>query len=47
MVNSVYYLDNDLDRISKYCQRDVMVTTQVFLKLIGLPKINEEHIEFL
>lgn len=47
MVNSVYYLENDLDRISKYCQRDVMVTAQVFLKLSGLPIISEEHIEFL
>jgi len=47
MVNSVYYEENDLDRISKYCQRDVMVTAQVFLKLNGLPKIKEENIEFI
>jgi len=47
MVNSVYYEDKDLTRISKYCQRDVMVTSQVFLKLNGLPKIQEDHIEYL
>jgi predicted PolB exonuclease-like 3'-5' exonuclease len=47
MVNSVYYEENDLERISKYCQRDVMVTAQVFLKLNGLPKIKEENIEFI
>lgn len=47
MVNSVYYDENDLDRISIYCQRDVMVTAQVFLKLISLPKIKEENIEYL
>ncbi len=47
MVNTVYYLENDLARISKYCQRDVMVTAQVFLKLVGLPVISESHIEYL
>jgi predicted PolB exonuclease-like 3'-5' exonuclease len=47
MVNSVYYDENDLERISIYCQRDVMVTAQVFLKLISLPKIKEENIEYL
>jgi predicted PolB exonuclease-like 3'-5' exonuclease len=46
-VNHVYYNENDLDRISIYCQRDVMVTAQVFLKLISLPKIKEENIEYL
>lgn len=47
MVNTVYYLENDLERISKYCQRDVMVTAQVFLKLCGLPLIHDSHIEYL
>ncbi len=47
MVNKVFYEENDLERISGYCQRDVMVTAQVFLKLNSLPKIKEENIEFL
>jgi DNA polymerase elongation subunit (family B) len=47
MVNSVYYHDNDLERISAYCQRDVMVTAQVFLKLEGLPVIETDRIEYL
>ena len=46
-VNKVYYKENDLERISKYCQRDVMVTAQVFLKLIGLPKIDEQNVSYL
>lgn len=46
-VNEVYYKENDLERISKYCQRDVMVTAQVFLKLNGFQKIVEENIKFL
>lgn len=47
MVNTVYYIENDLERISKYCKHDVLVTSQVFLKLCGLPMIREENIELL
>lgn len=46
-VNMVYYKENDLERISKYCQRDVMVTAQVFLKLNGFQEIDEKNIEYL
>ena len=47
MVNTVYYKEQDLDRISKYCKRDVMVTAQVFLKLNGLPVIRQDNIKYL
>jgi 3'-5' exonuclease len=47
MVNTVYYIENDLARISEYCKRDVLVTSQVFMKLSGLPMISEENIELL
>lgn len=46
-VNEVYYKEKNLERISKYCQRDVMVTAQVFLKLNGFQKIHEENINYL
>ena len=46
-VNKVYYEENDLARISKYCQRDVMVTAQVFLHLNGFQKINTQYITYL
>ena len=46
-VNEVYYKEKNLERISKYCQRDVMVTAQVFLKLNGFQKIHEENIQYL
>lgn len=46
-VNSVYYKENDLERISKYCQRDVMVTAQVFLKLNGFQKIDNKNIQYI
>jgi 3'-5' exonuclease len=47
MVNTVYYKENDLERISKYCQRDVMVTAQVFLKMNGFQAIKEDNIKYL
>ncbi len=46
-VNHVYYKEKNLERISKYCQRDVMVTAQVFLKLNGFQKIPEQNIHYL
>ena len=46
-VNEVYYKEQNLERISKYCQRDVMVTAQVFLKLNGFQKIHEKNIQYL
>jgi predicted PolB exonuclease-like 3'-5' exonuclease len=33
MVREVYYKDNDLNRIIKYCELDVVTTAQVFLRL--------------
>ena len=46
-INDVYYKENDLERISIYCQRDVMVTAQVFLKLNGFQKIDDKKIKYL
>lgn len=38
-VNHVYYHENDLDKIKAYCQRDVVVLVNLYLKLkcIALP----------
>ncbi|MCB9046733.1 MAG: 3'-5' exonuclease [Chitinophagales bacterium] len=35
MVGSVYYNDNDLPRIARYCLRDVATSARVYLKLKG------------
>ncbi|NHE57127.1 3'-5' exonuclease [Cyclobacterium plantarum] len=37
MVNSVYYKENGLDNIRKYCLRDVEVTARIYLAYQGLP----------
>lgn len=45
MVNMVYYQENNLDKIKKYCLSDVVVLTQLYMKLKSLPLIPEQNIE--
>ncbi|MCL2596353.1 MAG: 3'-5' exonuclease [Paludibacter sp.] len=47
MVANVFYKDNDLQRIATYCQKDVVATAQVYLRLNGLETIDNENIEFV
>ncbi len=44
-VGRVYYKERDIERISVYCQKDVVATTQVFLHLMNEPHILPENIE--
>ncbi|HPW90387.1 MAG TPA: 3'-5' exonuclease [Paludibacteraceae bacterium] len=44
-VASVYYNDKDINRISHYCEKDVVATAQVYLRLCGEQPILLEHIE--
>ena len=46
-VAHVFYKENDIDRISLYCQKDVLATAQVFLRLNGLDVIKTENIQFI
>lgn len=46
-VNRVYYLENGLERIAHYCNRDVLATAQVYLHISGFNKIQEENIHFV
>jgi DNA polymerase elongation subunit (family B) len=43
-VNSVYYKEKDLERIKDYCVSDVVVLTQLYLRMKGLPLIAEHNI---
>lgn len=48
MVNEVYYKEKDgLERISKYCEQDVVATAQLFLKLHSLPIVSPQNIKIL
>lgn len=43
-VTRVYYAENDLSRIQKYCKEDVVVLAQLWLCLNQYPMIQPEHI---
>ena len=38
-VGQVYWLDGDLERIATYCQKDVLTTARLYLKLKGLERV--------
>jgi predicted PolB exonuclease-like 3'-5' exonuclease len=46
-VAHVFYKEQNIDRISLYCQKDVLATAQVFLRLNGLDLIKSTNIQFL
>ena len=43
-VAQVYYHENDVSRIVRYCERDVITLTQVYLKLTLQPKLEDHEI---
>jgi predicted PolB exonuclease-like 3'-5' exonuclease len=44
MVAQVYYQEKNLERIVKYCEKDVLATAQLFLRFKGEDLINHENI---
>ena len=46
-VSTVYYNDNNVDRIAKYCSKDVVVTAQLLLKLNQQESIKQENIHII
>lgn len=44
MVQDVYYKEHDLQRIVDYCQRDVVVTSNIILRFQQLPALREEDV---
>ncbi len=45
MVAGIYYEENDIDRIVRYCEKDVLAITQVLLRFMNMPVIVDENIE--
>lgn len=43
-VNHVYYKENNLEKIKNYCVSDVVVLAQLYLKLKGMPLLDENNI---
>lgn len=46
-VAEVYYKEKNINRIALYCQKDVVATAQVFLRLSGMDLIKEKNIQFI
>jgi predicted PolB exonuclease-like 3'-5' exonuclease len=46
-VRSVYYDDKDLERISCYCEKDVIVVANVILRFKNLPLLTNECIQIV
>jgi DNA polymerase elongation subunit (family B) len=44
MVGSVYWQDHDLDRIARYCCKDVLTLARVFMKFRGEKNISDEDV---
>ena len=44
-VSSVYWQENDLERIKTYCQKDTLTVAQLFLKYKGEEPLTESQIE--
>jgi len=45
MVAGIYYGENDIERIARYCEKDVLAITQVLLRFMNQAQISEENIE--
>jgi 3'-5' exonuclease len=45
MVSKVYYEENDLKRIVRYCEKDVLAIAQILVRFKNLPGISEEGTE--
>jgi hypothetical protein len=47
MISDVYYKEKDLERIATYCKKDVVVTSQLLLRLNGHNIIDPDNIQVL
>jgi hypothetical protein len=47
MVRQVYYEDQDLDRIIKYCEQDVITVARIILRLRNEELLTEDEIVYV
>ncbi len=46
-VNRLFYQEESLHKIAKYCCGDVVATAQVYLRMMSLPIVSEDNIEYI
>ena len=44
-VATVYYQEQDLERIARYCEKDTLAVAQILLRFKGEPLIDPENFE--
>lgn len=44
-VAGIYYKEDDIERIVRYCEKDVLAIARVLLRYMNLPGLEEENIE--
>jgi 3'-5' exonuclease len=44
-VAGIYYIEKDIERIVRYCEKDVIAIAQVLLRFMNLPGIDNDKIE--
>lgn len=47
MVGHCYWEEKDIERIKKYCERDVVTVAQVYLRLQNMPLISDSQIVYI
>lgn len=47
MVWEVYWKEKNLERIVRYCQKDVLTVAQILLRYKGLPILNDNEVEMI
>ena len=45
MVAGIYYIEKDIERIVRYCEKDVLAIAQVLLRFMNKPLISSDRIE--
>jgi DNA polymerase elongation subunit (family B) len=45
MVAKVYYNENDLSKITRYCEKDVLAVARILLRFMNLPDIPDDRVE--
>jgi 3'-5' exonuclease len=45
MVSGIFYNEKDIERIVRYCEKDVLAIARVLLRYMNLPQITDDNIE--
>ena len=45
MVAGIYYVEDDIERITRYCEKDVLAIARILLRFMNLPGISDDKIE--